>query len=70
MTLKEVVPDYFPEGDFTLQEILQMKKTTNYVNPGSTFKDSEYLTLHKLVSFLHAALIMKGTLITYADIIR
>jgi hypothetical protein len=39
-----------------------MKKTTEL--------GSEYMTLQKLLSFLHAALLMTGHLITYGDLTR
>ncbi len=68
-TMKDAVPECFPER-VTVDSILRSKKTTEFTGPKTTLKDPEYLTLHKLLSFLHAACLMKGELISYADLIR
>jgi hypothetical protein len=67
--MKHVVPECFIEGEKdSLMKI--MRKTENYTAPRSTMNDPEYLTLHKLLSFLHGALLMKGQLIFYSDLTR
>ena len=67
--MRETVPECFPENK-TITSILKSKKTAEFTGPKSTLTDPEYMTLHKLLSFLHAALLMKGVLISYADLIR
>ncbi|KAI9558157.1 hypothetical protein GHT06_014910 [Daphnia sinensis] len=68
-TLKDTVPEYFANGELTI-ELVRTKKSEDYIAPRSTCKDPEYLTLHKLLSFLHGALLMKGELISYGDLTR
>jgi hypothetical protein len=67
--MKYAVPECFPEGE--LVSILKRKnKTEDYTAPRSTCSDPEYMTVHKLLSFLHAALLLKGQLISYGDLTR
>ncbi|XP_057379813.1 TATA box-binding protein-associated factor RNA polymerase I subunit B-like isoform X2 [Daphnia carinata] len=68
-TMKHAVPECFPEGEL-YTDLLRAKKTKDYTAPKTTYTDPEYMTLHKLLSFLHAALLMKGEVICYGDITR
>lgn len=68
-SIKDMVPERFPENIVKI-ETLTTKKTEKFMNARSVYADPEYLTLYKLLSFVHAALVLKGELIFYSDLIR
>lgn len=69
--MKDFVPECFTKEKKTpLRKLLYMKRDEDCYTPKATFRDPDYLTLYKLLSFLHGALLMKGILINHADIIR
>ncbi|XP_045028429.1 TATA box-binding protein-associated factor RNA polymerase I subunit B isoform X2 [Daphnia magna] len=68
-TMKHAVPECFPEGEL-YTDLLRAKKTKDYTAPKTTYNDPEYMTLHKLLAFLHGALLMKGEVISYGDLSR
>ena len=68
-TIKDVISEAFLPN-VPVETSLQTRKTKEFTGPRTTKKDLEYLTLHKILSFLHAACLMKGELISHADLTR
>ena len=68
-TIKDAISEAFLPN-VPVETSLQAKKTEEFTGPRTTKKDLEYLTLHKILSFLHAACLMKGELISHADLTR
>ena len=58
-TLKELAPQRFCDSDGEASHGVR-----------KIYCDPEFLTLHKLLAFLHAAVILNGELISSSDIIR
>jgi len=68
-TMKYIVPEYFPEGQ-SVSTLQETRKTEEYLAPRTTSYNPEYMTLGKILSFLHAALLMRGQIISFSDLKR
>ena len=67
-SLIDRIPECFPER--AASEKSARSKIAEFPASRSVLGDPEYLTLTKLLSFLHAALILRQQLTTQADLIR
>ena len=68
-TLKKVISEAFIENASD-ETSLRTNKTEEFANARSAKKDVEYLTLHKILSFLHAACLRHRQFISHADLTR
>lgn len=68
--MKDFVPECFTKDRTPVRKMIYLKREDDFFTPKATFRDPDYMTLYKLLSFLHAALLMKGIVINHADIIR
>ena len=69
-SVRDLIPESFPDTGEGAEALKRKPKEEEFTASRTTMNDPEYLTLHKLLSFLHAALLMKGEMIAYGDLTR
>ncbi len=65
----EKLPECFPETESS-DKFGSSHKISDVPSSRTVLSDPEYLTLAKLLSFLHGALILRGEKACHSDIIR